>query len=374
MVLIEPWQALVSERRARLEQSGVMLQHVADCETLLLASDYAFEQLLRRPEILSLPLSEPWPVPELAADGEAQWPDQLRRYRHACSVRLIARDTAPGALLEDTLRESTRIADQCVQLALAAVSAQLRQRHGEPRNAKGEVQQLVVLALGKLGGAELNFSSDIDLVFAYPESGSSDGARPLDNESWFIRLGQRLIHLLDETTTEGFGFRVDMRLRPFGGVGRLALTFPAMERYFQREGRDWERYAWIKARPIAGDIEAGDRMLVGLRPFIYRRYFDYTAFEGLRQMKALIEAEVQRRDLAEDLKLGPGGIREIEFIVQLQQLIRGGRDAPLRARGLLPALAALEQAGHLSEAGAGQLRTAYCFLRRLENRLQMLRD
>jgi glutamate-ammonia-ligase adenylyltransferase len=189
-----------------------------------------------------------------------------------------------------------------------------------------------------------------------------------------LRAGQKLIQLLGDSTAEGFGFRVDMRLRPFGGAGRLALSFNAMEQYFQREGRDWERYAWIKARPIAGDIAAGEALLATLRPFIYRRYLDYTAFEGLREMKAMIEAEVQRRELAEHLKLGPGGIREIEFVVQLQQLIRGGREPPLRARGLLPALAAVEAAGHIEPRSVARLREAYRFLRRLENRLQMQRD
>ncbi|MBK9495492.1 MAG: hypothetical protein IPO08_13365 [Xanthomonadales bacterium] len=153
-----------------------------------------------------------------------------------------------------------------------------------------------------MGGGELNFSSDIDLVFAYPAQGETDGARPIDNETFFVRLGQQFIKLLGDTTAEGFGFRVDMRLRPFGTVGRLALSFNAMEQYFQREGRDWERYAWIKARPIAGDIAAGERFLGTLRPFVYRRYFDYTAFEGLREMKAMIEAEVQRRELADHLE------------------------------------------------------------------------
>ncbi len=340
---------------------------------MLLASDYAHEQLRRRPELLQSLTCDP-PELTLGEAAESEWGDQLRRYRHACSVRLIAQDMAAGATLEATLAGSTRLADHCTQVALDAVERQLLARHGQPRDADGQPQRLVVFALGKLGGSELNFSSDIDLVFAYPRAGSSDGPRPLDNEAWFMRAGQKLIQLLGDTTGEGFGFRVDMRLRPFGSVGRLALSFAAMEQYFQREGRDWERYAWIKARPIAGDSAAGERLLTTLRPFVYRRYLDFTAFEGLREMKAMIEAEVQKRELAEHLKLGPGGIREIEFVVQLQQLIRGGREAPLRARGLLPALAALEAAGHIETRSAGRLRQAYGMLRRAENRLQMLRD
>lgn len=376
-----PLAELLQKRRDSLREAGIAAADIDPLEALLLASDYAFERLRRQPGLaaelsaeLSAGLSADTPTLALPADHEAEWPDLLRRYRHRCSLRLIAQDLRTDASLQATLAESTRLADHCTEVALAAIEAQLIARHGQPRDGNGEVQRLVVFALGKLGGSELNFSSDIDLVFAYPQAGSSDGARPLDNETWFLRAGQKLIGLLGDTTAEGFGFRVDMRLRPFGSAGRLALSFTAMEHYFQREGRDWERYAWVKARPIAGDIAAGEQLLDTLRPFVYRRYLDFTAFAGLREMKAMIEADVQRRDLAEHLKLGPGGIREIEFVVQLQQLIRGGRELALRARGLLPALAALESAGHIEAASAKRLRIAYCFLRRLENRLQMLRD
>ena len=337
---------------------------------LLAVSDYAFEQLRRHPHWL-VELGESPAALDLCAGDEARWADQLRAWRHRRSIELILRDVAGLDRVEDTLRGSSEQADHCCQWALDALYAGMIVRHGVPRSASGEAQRLVVFGLGKLGGSELNFSSDIDLVFAFPEQGETDGARPLDNETFFVRLGQQFIKLLGDTTAEGFGFRVDMRLRPFGTVGRLALSFNAMEQYFQREGRDWERYAWIKARPIAGDIEAGERFLSTLRPFVYRRYFDYTAFEGLREMKAMIEAEVQRRELADHLKLGPGGIREIEFMVQLQQLIRGGREPTLRQRGLLPALAVLQAQGHLDAGRAKALRAAYLQLRRTENRLQM---
>ena len=216
-------------------------------------------------------------------------------------------------------------------------------------------QRLVVFGLGKLGGEELNFSSDVDLVYAYEHDGESDGARPLDAENYFARLGQQLAKLLDEVTADGFCHRVDLRLRPYGNAGRVAWSFAAMEQYFQREGRDWERYAWQKARPVAGDIEAGERFLDTLRPFVYRRYLDYGALDGLRAMKATISAEVARKELADDIKRGPGGIREIEFLVQALQLIRGGREPALRGRRLLPALQALVAARHV---GAGRRRRA----------------
>ena len=257
---------------------------------------------------------------------------------------------------------------------LASLMGEFAQRFGVVRAHDGSVQRLVVFGLGKLGGGELNFSSDVDLVYAYENGGASDGMRSLEAEDYFARLGQQLAKLLDEVTADGFSHRVDLRLRPFGNAGRIALSFSAMEHYFQREGRDWERYAWQKARPVAGDIEAGERFLSTLRPFVYRRYLDYGALDGLREMKAAIAAEVARRDLADDIKRGPGGIREIEFLVQALQLIRGGREPALRERRLLPALHALVQAGHVEEATGDALRDAYRFLRRLENRLQMLRD
>ena len=329
---------------------------------------------MRQPELLDSLDAAPCDAPSLPADAEADWPVRLRRWRAACSTRLVWRDVHGLDDVDATLVGASRIAEQALQAGTAALSASLATRHGVVRAADGTAQSLVVFGLGKLGGRELNFSSDVDLVYAYPEPGTSDGARPLDAEAWFTRLGQRLAQLLGEVTADGFSHRVDLRLRPFGASGRLALAFGAMEQYFQREGRDWERYAWIKARPVAGDTAAGARLLDALRPFVYRRYLDYGALDGLREMKAMIAAEVQRRELADDLKLGPGGIREIEFFVQALQLIRAGREPALRGTGLLPALSALAAAGHVAPATAERLAAAYRFLRRVENRVQMLAD
>jgi glutamate-ammonia-ligase adenylyltransferase len=228
--------------------------------------------------------------------------------------------------------------------------------------------------MGKLGGSELNFSSDIDLIFAYPESGESDGRRALDNEDYFARLVQRASGLLTEVTEHGYCFRVDLRLRPFGSAGRLALSFDAMEQYYQREGRDWERFAWIRARPLPPAQEAGTELVQRLRPFVYRRYLDFAAFDGLRELKARMDQEVSRRELAEDLKRGPGGIRELEFLVQLPQLIRGGRMPDLRQTGILPALAAQLRHRLIGRAEAHWLANAYRFLRLVENRVQMMDD
>ncbi len=344
---------------------------------LAIASDFAIDTLCRQPELLArLAVPDPaaLPLPVLDPLQPSDWPTQLRRYRAAASTRLIWRDLFGLDDVDATLAGATVLAEQCLQLALAALEQEFAGRHGVVRAADGRAQQLVVFGLGKLGGGELNFSSDIDLVYAYPEGGESDGPRPLAAEEYFARLGQRLARLLDETTAEGFCHRVDLRLRPFGSAGRVALSFAGMDQYFQREGRDWERYAWIKARAVAGDIAAGEAWLQTLRPFVYRRYLDYTALDGLREMKAAITAEVARKDRVDDIKRGPGGIREIEFLAQALQLIRGGREAALRERRLLPALHALVEAGQMAEADGADLVSAYRFLRRVENRLQMLRD
>ncbi|HEX6833525.1 MAG TPA: bifunctional [glutamate--ammonia ligase]-adenylyl-L-tyrosine phosphorylase/[glutamate--ammonia-ligase] adenylyltransferase, partial [Rudaea sp.] len=373
---------------ARCREVGVALyddagvaEHV---QRVLLASDFAYESFVRDPELLGARglalMSDPRhadarPLLFGPAVDEAEAMRALRRYRRAEALRLIWRDANAHDTIEQTLAGASALAESALESALQVAEMLLVRRHGTPRDAAGNAQRLVVLAMGKLGGGELNFSSDIDLILAYPENGQTDhDARPLANEAFFARVGQLLVKLLAEITADGYVFRVDLRLRPFGSAGRVALSFAAMEQYYQREGRDWERYAWIKARPVAGDIAAGKRLIATLRPFVYRRYLDYTAFAGLREMKALIDAEVARKDLAVNLKLGPGGIREIEFIVQLLQLIRGGREPSLRERGLLPALAACERLGFITAATARRLREAYAFLRRVENRVQMLRD
>ena len=350
---------------------------------VLLASDFALAILLSDIALLGDRLitlvNDPQPANARASDLDGEHDDAgmkraLRRFRKRESLRLIWRDVNGLDNVEATLVGSSVLAEVCLERALAHARAQVARRHGVVHDHNGNGQRLIVLGLGKLGGGELNFSSDVDLILAYRDNGTSDGERPLDADAWFARLTQHFIALLADVTADGYVYRVDLRLRPFGSAGRVALSFSAMEQYYQREGRDWERYAWIKARPVAGDVAAGDELLEMLRPFVFRRYFDYTAFAGLREMKALIDAEVARKDLAANLKLGPGGIREIEFIVQLVQLIRGGREPALRVRGLLRALAVCEQLGLIPSARACRLREAYLFLRRVENRVQMFAD
>jgi len=306
--------------------------------------------------------------------GDDEFLHRLRLFRHRELVRVIWRDLNEGADVTESLRDLSDLADAAINAALNFAHDLLRARHGEPRAEDGSPSGAGVVAMGKLGGHELNFSSDVDLVFVYSTAGETDGARALSNEEYFRVLAQRVIDLLSRNTADGFVYRVDVRLRPFGSAGPLAVSVSALEGYLLQHGRDWERYAWIKARVVNAWADAETLYRDVLRPFVYRRYLDYGVFSALRDMKALIEAEVAKKEFRGNLKLGPGGIREIEFIVQTLQLVRGGTVVALRERQLLKALPALVQAGCLPERDAAELTAAYRFLRLAENRLQALYD
>ncbi len=309
------------------------------------------------------------------AKEEADLMRALRLYRRREMVRIAWRDLAGWASLEESLQALSDLSDAMVEGALTWLYQPLTRQLGTPVNAEGVPQQLVVLALGKLGGQELNFSSDIDLIFAYPESGETTGVkRSRSHQEFFQRLGQKLIHVLNHITSDGFVFRVDMRLRPFGESGPLVASFAAMEGYYESHARDWERYALVKVRAIAGDKPAGESLLKTLRPFVYRRYFDFNAFEALRNMKGMIDQETSRKGLNNNIKLGPGGIREIEFTCQVFQLIRGGRQPVLQQRHLLTTLEQLENYQILTTDVVTCLREAYHFLRLTENHLQAIED
>ncbi len=313
-------------------------------------------------------------APATLAPGDAEFLAALRRWRRREMVRIAWRDLAGWSNLEDTLGELSKFADAAIRVAYERARQSLVARYGEPRSPGGEVQPLIVLGMGKLGGGELNFSSDIDLVLLFPEHGETDGARSVANEEFFTRLGQELVRLLKTPTHDGFVFRVDLRLRPFGDSGAIVSSFASFEDYLQRHGRDWERYAYVKARAITARERYDEVYANVIRPFVYRRYIDYGVFESLREMKTLIEREVERRELADHIKLGPGGIREIEFIVQAFQLIRGGRFRRLQTPSLLEALPLLDGNKLLPPRVVLDLHGAYEHLRRLENRLQMLAD
>jgi [glutamine synthetase] adenylyltransferase / [glutamine synthetase]-adenylyl-L-tyrosine phosphorylase len=298
----------------------------------------------------------------------------LRQFRRREMVRIIWRDIARLAPLDETLEDLSALADACIGQSLERLYAWTAGEMGTPRNASGQAQPLVVLGMGKLGARELNLSSDIDLIFAYPETGHTDGPRHPTNEQFFIRLCQRLVQVLDNHTAEGFVFRVDTRLRPFGSVGPLAMNFSAMESYYGSQAREWERYAMIKARVVAGKQTAGDELMAMLRPFVYRRYLDFGAIESLREMKQLISSELHKKGMEANIKLGPGGIREIEFIGQAFQLIRGGRDKALQIRPILQVLQVLQERKLLPDYVVRELTEAYTFLRLVENRIQAWQD
>nr|VFJ66328.1 MAG: glutamate-ammonia-ligase adenylyltransferase [Candidatus Kentron sp. FW] len=304
----------------------------------------------------------------------------LRRFRQREMVRIAWRDLGGGADLDETMRDLSGFADAVIDATLTKLHAWACEKFGTPKSEQGEPQRLVVLGMGKLGARESNFSPDAHLIFVFPKSGHTvtdpaTGKRGgLSNGEFFTRLGHNLIRLLGQDTEEGIVFRVDMRPRPFGANGPLAMSFDAMEDYYQTHGRDGERYALIRARPIAGDIEAGNDLLGRLRPFVYRRYLDFGAIEALREMKTLITREVQRKGYRDHVTLGPGGIREIEFLGQMFQVIHGGREPELRERRTLVVLARLGERGHLPESAVTELSSAYRFSRVLEHRLQETDD
>jgi glutamate-ammonia-ligase adenylyltransferase len=354
------------------------------------ASDFVIEQSVRDPLML-LSLVQSGELDRAFAPGElcaqiaaavnaAQNEDELgralRRQRARHQVRIIWRDLNRQADLVQTCRDLSDMADASIDQAYQWLYSRHCQQFGTPTGRRsGEPQQMVILGMGKLGAVELNLSSDIDLIFAYPEGGETVGVkRALDNQEFFIRLGQRLIKALDPMTVDGFVFRVDMRLRPYGSSGALVLSFNALEQYYQDQGRDWERYAMIKARVVAGDQVAGAQLLDMLRPFVYRRYLDFSAIEALRTMKQLIQQEVRRKGMADNIKLGSGGIREVEFIAQAFQLIHGGRDLSLQQRPLLKVLSTLEGQGYLPPAVISELREGYEFLRYTEHAIQAIAD
>lgn len=310
-------------------------------------------------------------------ENEDELAHTLRWFRHQEMAALSFIQSNKLASVEWVFEQLSDLAEALILGARDWLFAQCCQEYGTPMNSLGEVQELLILGMGKLGGRELNFSSDIDLIFTYPDAGETTGGRkPIENSKFFTRLGQRLIKALDQITFDGFVYRTDMRLRPFGDSGVLVLSFAAMEDYYQEQGRDWERYAMIKAKILGEDLtNLNHRYLKSmLRPFIYRRYLDFSAIQSLREMKQKISREVVRRNLNDNIKLGAGGIREVEFIVQTFQMVRGGRDKILQERSLLKVLPHLATLNLLTETQVNQLREAYIFLRQIENVLQAIDD
>ena len=317
-----------------------------------------------------------------APASEDELKQALRRLRQRVMATLIVRDIGGHAPLAEVVETMTQLADLTTNFAADLIHRQLATQFGEPLDAQGEPQRLLIVGMGKLGGRELNVSSDVDYIFIYPEDGETTGGanngRKIDAFDFFTRLGKRLITTLAEITADGQVFRVDMRLRPYGDSGPLVCSLISLENYFVTQGREWERYAWIKARlmNIGDNLQPqwASTLKASSRPFIFRKYLDYGAINAMRDLHAQIRREVARKDMAEHIKLGPGGIREIEFMAQVFQLIRGGRDPALQVQPTLKVLPLLVERQLIPAETADELIAAYEFLRRLEHRLQYVND
>ena len=294
----------------------------------------------------------------------------LRLLRSHVMARLIVRDLNGLADLHEVMQTTTQLAECAINTAIDYLNTWLVEAYGQPVSAEGYPQNLIVIGMGKLGGGELNVSSDIDLIFAYEAEGETQAEKPMSNQDFFTRLAKKLIAAIDEITEDGFVFRVDMRLRPFGSEGALVSNLDALEEYYQNNGREWERYAWIKGREVTG----GNQVSRLLKPFVFRKYLDFGAFASMRDLKIQIQRDVNSKGMHDNIKLGRGGIREIEFVAQVFQLIRGGQDASLQIKPTLSVLALLKNKGLLPEKTVAELSEAYVFLRNLEHRLMYVED
>ncbi|AKH64201.1 MULTISPECIES: bifunctional [glutamate--ammonia ligase]-adenylyl-L-tyrosine phosphorylase/[glutamate--ammonia-ligase] adenylyltransferase [Photorhabdus] len=387
--LSTPLLAQLSSVTKYFQEQALCVEAFAPHEQIVLSlSDFVAENLKIHPEWLAEirqnpPQAREWhQYAEWLQQGLSSTEDEntlmrvLRQFRNKILVRIAWSQALHSSTTQETLQQLSMLAETLIIAARDWLYPRCCQDWGTPCNNQGEPQPLLILGMGKLGGGELNFSSDIDLIFAYPENGiTRGGRREMDNAQFFTRLGQRLIKVLDQQTVDGFVYRVDMRLRPFGDSGPLVFSFAALEDYYQEQGRDWERYAMVKARIMGADSESYcEELRRMLRPFIFRRYIDFSVIQSLRNMKGMIEREVRRRGLQDNIKLGAGGIREIEFITQVFQLIRGGRELCLQSQALLPTLQVIEKLELLPSSQVEQLADSYLFLRRLENLLQSIDD
>lgn len=356
------------------------------CSASLMVANFAEREPLRFNKNLQGVISKPpryhdyYQELSRLAEGknEVELAKILRRFRVEKHVELVCRDVLGQISVRRLLRSISELAMACLDVTYYYVYDLLSQRHGVPLSTVGQQQHLSIFGMGKLGGGELNFSSDIDLIMAYPHKGQTQGNergdKVIDNELFFHRLAQKLIHLLDKYDENGFVYRVDMRLKPFGSVGTLCTTFDAMKRYYLQHGRNWERYALVKMRAVAGDVAAGNALVEELAPFVYQRHVDYEAVSSIEEMKTKIIANSHEKALRDNLKLGHGGIREIEFLVQTFQMMYGGRMRELRGQSILTALRALKEKELLSGKVVNMLRNNYLRLRKIENAIQYYND
>lgn len=365
---------ILSENRTR-SRDEAYLGHAAKCSPFvsrLLAKD---SQLLS--DLLNN-LHQSYQKAEMLTTIQAQiildeqgLKQQLRRLRQHVMARMIVRDLNGLADFYEVVQTTSTLAEVTLQHAIAFHTAQLNKLYGTPKSQQGEPQSLIVVGMGKLGGAELNVSSDIDLIFAYEQEGETDGAQVISNQEFFTKLGKKVIAALDDVTEDGFVFRVDMRLRPFGSEGALVSCLDALEDYYQNYGREWERYAWIKGRIVAGPSQA---LINVLKPFVFRKYLDFNAYASMRDLKVQIQRDVMQRGLEDNIKLGRGGIREVEFVAQVFQLIRGGQEIDLQIKPTLQVLQLLAQKRMMPPEAVEQLTQGYIYLRNVEHRLMYIDD
>ena len=377
--------SLLAQRLSQHNTDGLTTAAQAVLRRLLSGSSFIHRTLTQQPSLLA-EFTEPKHLSAaLQQQAEIRIQDvvmdeaavfaRLRQYRNAQLCRILAADILQLQSITTSLTQVSQLADQLINTAYQWAYQHLAGQWGTPLDNAGQPMPLLILGMGKLGGAELNFSSDIDLIFTYPANGETQGGRrSCEHQQFFTRLGQKIIAALHQVTADGFVYRVDMRLRPFGDSGPLVLSFAAMEDYYQEQGREWERYAMLKARVLNPDASHSQELQQLLRPFIYRRYIDFSAIESLRRMKQQIEQENRRLNRRDNIKLGAGGIREVEFVVQTLQLIRGGRIPALQQQSLLRSLEVLQQEQILTASQVQQLRDDYLWLRQVEQALQGLDD
>jgi glutamate-ammonia-ligase adenylyltransferase len=364
---------LISDNRI-LSHDEALITHAVSCSPFL-------TRMLRKDALLLQDLLQhlhkPYQLQEMQhflagyeIFDEASLKKALRQLRSRVMARMISRDLSGLADLHEVMQTTSQLAECAINSALDYLHRWQAQVYGEPVDTDGNPQRLIVIGMGKLGGEELNVSSDIDLIFAYASAGVTNGEQTVSNQDFFTRLGKKLIAAIDEITEDGFVFRVDMRLRPFGSEGALVTNLDALEEYYQNNGREWERYAWIKGREVTG----GHAVSALLKPFVFRKYLDFGAFSSMRDLKVQIQRDVNSKGMHNNIKLGRGGIREIEFIAQVFQLIRGGRDSSLQIKSTLSVLQLLKTKAMLPEKTVAELTEAYIYLRNLEHRLMYLED
>lgn len=351
-------------------------------QRLALGSNYAIAQLIRQPELIDslIDVNAVEQESQTLNDFHEEITDLdqikkwLRHFRHRKLVEIIYQDICRQLPVEQTLLRLSELADLLIQQALLKAERVLSAKHGQPLDAQGVPMQLNIIGMGKLGGNELNFSSDIDLICCYSEDGELSGSGRLSHAEYFTQLVKLFKQLLHEPTEDGFVYRVDLRLRPWGDAGPLALSHNAFEHYYQLHGREWEQYAMVKARIICGSASDCKHLGSIIQPFVYRRYHDYRVFDGLFQLKLKIDQQARQRGIHSNIKIGRGGIREIEFFVQAFQILKGGRNHSLQTTSLFQAIRSLSEQRIIDQQTLDQMRESYCFLRQLENRIQMFND